>query len=1712
MRIGISLALSALVSQVVCAEVCPSSSAKTDDLTINSGETCEITNNKEVNKTITNNGTLILKSGITFKNGGSYSITSNNGFGTILVKNSVTIDASSTTSATTGATTLLDNSATTTSSLTIDSQDITIDKYKTLTLKAQTITLGGSASAGAEAGAIGLTESAQTDKHTSITGDSSILTSTSTNNVVLSTTTTLNTKDLILTNTRINGGSTLTNLTNTKLELDGGFIISSATSGLTLSAESDSSSFNLKSNTNTISAGTNALNIQGTHTFSGEGTLDFVGSTITLGGNASNSGAGKEATTLTKLTLSTDLNSADKSDPKLGFLGDSKVLFSNVESSGLTLQIVKSGSSGATLHNINTTFTGGTLQALDRSDKDQILVIENGNQALQKMAGITINLSNNQDTTTTFLGSGIKVYGQDIIINGNSAKNTNTTNILKLQTIDDSGEITLGRENNKDYQDGYVNITGSGDGEKVLQLRSQTTTFGGNLTLQNLNIQTQSSDEGMVFVGGEGGVLTLSNVTITSGIDDEDNKNYQSLSFTSDSRSIILLNQSQVGTQAVTTADTTNTSATIKASSLAFTNQDISLANAGSGGALNLYSYGASALSSNGSGVGNFAFTDTSITNGSTSALNLYSSENAKVLAKGLTLSGVTLTTYEISTTKTNGKNAIDLSTAGNDFTTQGSVKIDTAKFLYGDTQGIGMDITIIGGVNGDGKLTLTSEESGEDFTFGGTLTIDNSLKTTPASSNISGSSTSDTSQIDITLGSASQSGVQTQADNQVKWYVNGGLTAIGNATGGTTTTLTAKSFTFGAGSVVSSINGTLSLSASDSGDIDLKQALTMLQGVASAEATISKGTGTLSLGNVIATGKTKIENATFNNSNITIKALGSGADTLAIINDTEVSNISSVDLSDSNLAISSDSNSIQPFLIIHQPRYGNPQDLKFNDKATITSNGTSSIVAKTIKAGDNGGKISVNVQSGTLTYVETGTATDTTRDVTSGDAIGSVTLGLKDKQGGNLALMQSDSAYNSLKAPNITSYNNSTITAKDFGFDSGATLSATDGELKLIAMASSNAETLTIQKGSLTLNNASLGYYKGNGTQTLGKMTLHNGDTSVAITSTGTSSIQASELSLKGNTITSSEGVLTLQGVKADSTLGAVTIGNFGGITIAPNSTTSTAKTTEEVFGKITLTDTLTLTANAPYTSSASPLGGGKFGVLQAQSVNFTSINSDSPLIQIKVLDKPLVGEELFTLQEGGQVVVWTTDGITKGNTTAKQGTAITLDDISLDSGGYKSLSLSAELIPDSTTKTQVNAIKVLLSVAQSNASELTESISDDIAKSQMQTILTQGDNQTIINSILSSPTNPLKVGFAENIAQGNVVVVGNALNYIDDTFTSLSQTLHLNDRIQTQITLSQASLIEGRFARHNNPHQTSSELARFIRSYHNTHYASSDDELPSEEDNTPSGSGSLWVSYNGGLATGNSSNSTINGASAGYDHSIGSQALLGGFVSYAYGIFDGTFLHNTSHNVSVGLYSRAYFGSNEIDLTLSQNVALITSEIDVGNTTMPSLLNGSMQYNLYRTSLNARYGYTFKVGDEESPYYLKPLVGLNLSYTYQERAETDAVASVGMNALSLFKMDLSVGMEMRKYINEGTYFFLMPLVERDLYGNSCEVDVGFIDSPNLRYTLDYQSQTSIAIYGGGEGNLTENLALNGSLGLKVGIEKSEVLTSWSVGLKYKF
>ena len=480
------------------------------------------------------------------------------------------------------------------------------------------------------------------------------------------------------------------------------------------------------------------------------------------------------------------------------------------------------------------------------------------------------------------------------------------------------------------------------------------------------------------------------------------------------------------------------------------------------------------------------------------------------------------------------------------------------------------------------------------------------------------------------------------------------------------------------------------------------------------------------------------------------------------------------------------------------------------------------------------------------------------------------------------------------------------------------------------------------------------------------------------------------------------------------------------------------------------------------------------------------------------------------------------TTEGIFKNSTnrqsqSSQQKTDITLEDISIAPTGYESLKLTAEIlqgeVKDSGNGTSLKntAIQVTLQALQGTAWEKSESITDTTAKDQMQSLIKSGRNEEILDNILLS-SNALKAGFSELIAQGDVVTVGNAVNYISDAYTSLADSILLNDRIQSQLSQMQSLAITNRLTRGKNPHAGSEELARFIRSYHGTAYASSDDELLSEQ--SPQHKGELWVSYDGSMGTGNSATSLVNGVMIGYDYDISQDVLLGGLVQYGYGSFDGNFLHTTSHNVAFALYSRMYFGENELDISISQNFGFNTTNIQVGATSMPQQINGAMSYDLYRTGVSATYGYRFAVGgsEEDSPYYLKPLLTLEGSYLYQEEGVSNSLVPLYVSVMHSFKAVAGVGLEMRKYFSAGNYFYLTPMVLRDLFCGGSNAEVGFVDTQKMTYTPNYTSKTSLSLQAGGEGRVGENLSINGGVGFKMGIENSELLTNWSVGLKYRF
>lgn len=1506
-----------------------------------------------------------------------------------------------------------------------------------------------------------------------------------------------------------------------------------------------------------------ALTLQGKHSFEGGGSLIFGGETVKVGEQSQS-------------TIFTGKNSQEgEKKTKVGFHQTKEreggVIFNKVEAQDLTLQIVRDGD-GAILSNIDLTLKDAILEGRKSDGESQILVIENGatdqsTQGAIKILADTPSTSPNsttetQKSKTTFQGMGIKIYGQKIEIGQDSAplsqKTSNIAYTLSLKTDENAGEITLGKPNTSTQnsqqtppqpttlKDGEVLIegkNGANGSKQTLELLANQLNYDGNVTLKNLSIQTQSQSGVMLFVGkSDAGILTLENANITAGMLDEKGVGkYQAIAFTAE-------DESKKSTLKL------SSDIEMKASHFAFKNQNVNLESK----TLSLYSYGAINLptdskTSTPEKVGEFAFYNT-LFDGSVaqnplagamqtaSTLKLYSGEDgAKIHSNGLVLKDANLESLKINGVQKNStKASLDLSDNSSNLTALGSVTILASDFKYKikdgvKTQGVGMDL-FVGDQNEVGNLVLKSDGASvqgkdgtqsEKFIIGGTLTLDNSSATT-TNKGIDGRST-----FDVEMGEKKLSnfGIDLAFEN------GGGLSVLHINEADQSTEFKAKSFEFDAGSRVHSKNGKLTLS-SETGAIEIK-GTTILEGTdtakASIEAKVKTGGGTgvnasmLTLHDVEVRGSAELKNSfEFKDSNIL--AQGDGKNRTFMIEKTtgEVSGVSTLALKNA---------------IIDVKNTSNGAELKLNSGGSITSSGDSELKTGgiSVDSANSGGEGVQNTDSNTFTLnVLDGTLKLT--EMTTKNSIGAITLGYKNDKnqtiGGNLVLLKSSGAkqeqYNALyiKAP-LTSYGNSSITAESFSIQAETNpnndpiISSTGGELKLIAKKNTD-NVFKITSGEIKLEDGDLGYYVPKtstrssdlelGAITLGvadpAQPIQNQGIGTKITSSGSSAILASKngLEIHGAEISSTNGTLRLVGLKDSSTFGNITLNNGGLSVLESNDPKSESMSIKLMQGK-----SITMISNSPFVKPNNPLGGGGFGQIIAKSVEFMGDSTaDMKLINLVVKPEQLAsGADLFSLKEGDQTLIKTTEGIKK---TSQSGSAlgvrteakITLKDISLNSGGYKSLKLTPKL-EENADKTQVLSLLLEVKVEQNTIAELVEGLEPEKRK-EMQEILSQGRYEEIADSILSS-NNPFKIGIAENIAQGNTKVVSEALFYSSDAMDAVADLVQTNYKLYDQVSSLAFASLTNRMARANNPYASKEELASLLQSASKYSYASSDDGIILDVvEKTPPDKGGLWASYDGAMRSGKGVSSSVNGLSAGYDGMIGESILLGGFVSYLYGAYNGEHLYNSSHNLHFGLYARMLFGNNELDLVASQMVAFNSATLNVGYGSIASYLGGEFGFNMYASNIQARYGYAFALGEEESPYYLKPLVGLDLTILFNDDASVKSANPIQVNKRENLRFDVMAGLELRKYFNAQSYFFVLPMVQAGIVNLGNEAQVGFVGSRALSHQFDEQRDINVGVYAGGQGSVAENLAISGSLGIKMGVKNTDVMTSWNLGLRYKF
>lgn len=1466
-------------------------------------------------------------------------------------------------------------------------------------------------------------------------------------------------------------------LENTTIAV-GDFSADSTTSAQNLNFGVSGSSTITLSGENAISA-TGALTITGTHNFLGSGSLDFVGESVNLGnGSSATLGVSSTGSTATIGVSGATINT------------------NNLSITGLTLQAINS-----TLTNTSMTLSDSILEAIDSEENLAELKIIKGTSSA------SINIANGK--SATLRGESIVIEEQTMTLKNG----TNTPTTLSFDT--EGGGIVFGKSNGAETK-----ITGENTtiANNILNLNTSILTTKGKVTLDKLTINT---NQDLTIVGTEKenskGLFFTGGTTIDTGKTANSKTQYYALSFVSDFYNNSTISDSdKIKAQAyVSLASDT----TFKASNFIFQNQNFNLTNATTGKGLNLYAYGNMSVDSSTStpnASGSFIFTNTTFTDGSTASLNLYSgAQGAIITASNLTLDGVDLKSYLINGSSS-AKTSLDLSARNNPdelgITALGGVSIDASSILSGFSdesgnalQGIGTNLNV-GNSSKNGQLTITSDaSSGDSFVFGGNLTIDSS---------------SNSSTLAITTNGKSAS--TNNGSNGLKLeFRGGGLTAIG--TNSNPVTLKAKDFTFSNvydtdGTTVSASpfvkvqNTTLTLNGDTSmSKVDLMGTTYLIGGDSNEAKLVATNNGsnsgsnvTLKLHDVSAEGKASIQSnkLEFSDSNISVSNSDSSQGLLlkdvssSLTDNTLTGTISSITLDSGKLSFQYNSNS-QASIIL-------------NANSTLTSSGTSELKVNTIKVGKdssgNDGLYSLNVTDGTFTLTES----------TAGTQLGAITLGTQQGSvGGNFEYKgNSGNSYNDLTLKgDLTSYGDSSITAQSFTISAkdssnkeNYTISSTGGELKLIAKnTTSNSLTAT---ANIALSNGSLGYYGSDGT--LASLTL---DSSSSLSAYGDSTLQAKDLNLKGASVSASEGTLTLKGVSSSTTAGNVSVGN-GGVLTLKNSNTGLA-TLRIADGK-----TLSLSANTSYVSPSSPLGGGEFGRVDVQSLLFES--KEGGLIQISIgssTSSSSYSDSLFALREGAVTLVSTQEGIKKKSSNASYSN-ITLEDITTSTSDFTSITLSPylEMGKDRLGEEIVQNLLLDLRVSQTNVTQLIESIKDSSAKETMTSIVNSGNNALILGGILQSSDNAFKVGMAEYISSGNTAVVQTSLEYINGAISSLSDSMLASNKIFELIAMLKNANVESRMVRGKNPFLAKTQLSSFIKSFIGTAYASSDeDSLLLEEDTTPK-YGELWATFDGAMSFSKeeSGNSSLYGFSAGYDTLLGEMKnyLLGFYASYGYGAYSVNYARNNSHNFGLGLYTRMSFENSEVDLILSQNVGLNHTEVDLGasNSYVAQALKQTLGYNFYTTDVEARYGYVFKVGSEDSPYYFRPFGGINFALIVNSGARGDGEAELGIQSMITYQLSVNVGVEMRKYFGEENYLYVLPILQKGLLHDSGGANVGFYGAENIPLTPSYDVDTSMALYVGGQGNVGENLAVSGGVGVKIGFEKKDLLTNWNVGLRYKF
>ena len=353
--------------------------------------------------------------------------------------------------------------------------------------------------------------------------------------------------------------------------------------------------------------------------------------------------------------------------------------------------------------------------------------------------------------------------------------------------------------------------------------------------------------------------------------------------------------------------------------------------------------------------------------------------------------------------------------------------------------------------------------------------------------------------------------------------------------------------------------------------------------------------------------------------------------------------------------------------------------------------------------------------------------------------------------------------------------------------------------------------------------------------------------------------------------------------------------------------------------------------------------------------------------------------------------------------------------------------------------------------------------------------------------------------------IAEEDADDIAEGVNELHSTLDSATKSLNKGNF--TDIVIFNTNLATNtRLAKLSNPYNGNLALAYAVKNMAGEKFADNgSDALSSvvkEYTNRYNYDNNLWGNVFGGKAkVKDAANTDVYGFTLGYDKAF-DNTIVGGFFTLAKAQSDGNNVKNDADNYSFGVYTRSYFGQNELDSKFAYGFAKNTLK------TKTSLIGDNEgKYDSKFFDIALDYGYVFDIGNAK---FVKPIFGLE--YTNLKNDSFTAGGPVDLNfaKTSVKTLNAKLGAEFRAYTEKGDYFYVTPGIERELSKSADDSVLNFAGSRNVTFDADKKKYTYATLKTGAEFKITNSLSTNINFGVKA--RSKNQFYNGTLGLSYKF